>query len=158
MFFAALTVLLKFNFFCIGIFIGILPETRYLLLAFYRYFRETLDSVIFLRPRWQPCICFTQSKVPFIGMMTHEILLVNVGIIIQDIFLGRCLALNAFSSKLFSSLSAHRESFALGQGQSSMSFHDMTDAGVMTVSISISAERCYGMCVNYRDMLVMFAS
>ena len=36
-------------------FVGILPETRYFLLAFYRYFRETLDSVIFLRPRWQPC-------------------------------------------------------------------------------------------------------
>ena len=41
---------------CIGIFIGILPETRYFLLAFYRYFRENLDSVIFLRPRWQPCM------------------------------------------------------------------------------------------------------
>ena len=48
-------VFLKFTFFCIGISIGILPETRYFLLAFYRYFRENLDSVIFLRPRWQPC-------------------------------------------------------------------------------------------------------
>ena len=44
-------VLLKSTFFCIGI----LPETLYFLLAFYRYFSETLDSVIFLRPRWQPC-------------------------------------------------------------------------------------------------------
>ena len=37
-------------------FVGILPKTRYFLLAFYWYFRETLDSVIFLRPRWQPCL------------------------------------------------------------------------------------------------------
>ena len=37
-------------------FVGILTETQYFLLAFYRYFRETLDSVIFLRPRWQPCM------------------------------------------------------------------------------------------------------
>jgi len=54
MFFTASAVLLKFTFLCIGIFIGILPETRYFLLAFYRYFRENWDSVIFLRPWWQP--------------------------------------------------------------------------------------------------------
>ena len=45
-------------------FVGILTETQYFLLAFYRYFRETLDSVIFLRPRWQPGIywCHRRSK------------------------------------------------------------------------------------------------
>ena len=35
-------------------FIGILPATRYFLLAFYWYFRGILVSVIFLRPWWQP--------------------------------------------------------------------------------------------------------
>ena len=56
MFFAAPALLLRFTFFCVGIFIGDLPETRYLLLAFYRYFRVILEStVIFLRPWWQPC-------------------------------------------------------------------------------------------------------
>ena len=52
MLFTAPAILLKFTFLCIGI----LPETRYFLLAFYWYFRENLDSVIFLRPRWQPCM------------------------------------------------------------------------------------------------------
>ena len=51
MLFTAPAILLKFTFLCIGI----LPETKYFLLAFYRYFRENLDLVIFLRPRWQPC-------------------------------------------------------------------------------------------------------
>ena len=55
MFFTAPALLLRFTFFCVGIFIGNLPETRYFLLAFYRYFRVILDSVIFLRPWWQPC-------------------------------------------------------------------------------------------------------
>jgi len=65
MYFTALTVLLKFNFFCIGIF----PETWYFLLAFYRYFRETLDSVIFLRPRWQPCIYHLQMLLNHDGSL-----------------------------------------------------------------------------------------
>ena len=54
-------------------FIGILPETQSFLLAFYRYFRENLDSVIFLRPRWQPwirilcelCVQFLNSLCAF---------------------------------------------------------------------------------------------
>ena len=54
MFFTAPALLLRFTFFCVAIFIGNLPKTRYLLLAFYRYFRVILDSVIFLRPWWQP--------------------------------------------------------------------------------------------------------
>ena len=41
----------------------IFKYTLYFLLAFYRYFGETLDSVIFLRPRWQPWVwalfCFS---------------------------------------------------------------------------------------------------
>jgi len=60
-FFTAPAVLLKFTFLCIGIFIGILPETRYFLLAFYRYFRENLDSVTFLGPWWQPWV-FTPEQ------------------------------------------------------------------------------------------------
>ena len=55
MFFTAPALLLRFTFFCVAIFIGNLPKTRYLLLAFYRYFRVILDSVIFLRSWWQPC-------------------------------------------------------------------------------------------------------
>ena len=54
--FTAPALLLRFTFFCVGIFIGNLPETRYLLLAFYRYFKVILDSVIFLRSWWQPCM------------------------------------------------------------------------------------------------------
>jgi len=61
-FFTAPAVLLKFTFLCIGIFIGILPETRYFLLAFYRYFRENLNSVIFLRPWWQPWEWFNLQR------------------------------------------------------------------------------------------------
>jgi len=57
-FFTAPALLLRFTFFCVGIFIGNLPKTRYLLLAFYRYFRAILDSAIFLRPWWQPCLSF----------------------------------------------------------------------------------------------------
>ena len=67
--FTALTVLLKCNFFCIDIFFGILPETRYFSLAFYRYFRETLDLVIFLRPRWQPCIYHLQMLLNHDGSL-----------------------------------------------------------------------------------------
>ena len=54
MFFTAPALLLRFTFFCVCIYIGNLPETRYFLLAFYRYFRVILDSVRFLRPWWQP--------------------------------------------------------------------------------------------------------
>ena len=57
MFFTVPALLSRFTFFCVGIFIGNLPETRYILLAFHRYFRVILDSVIFLRPWWQPCVC-----------------------------------------------------------------------------------------------------
>ena len=35
-------------------FVDILPENWYFLLAFYRYFRENLNSVIILGPCWQP--------------------------------------------------------------------------------------------------------
>ena len=58
MFFTAPALLLRFTFFCVGIYIGNLPEARYFLLAFYRYFRVNSDSVRFLRPCWQPCISF----------------------------------------------------------------------------------------------------
>ena len=50
MFFTTSALLLKLTLLCIGIFIGIFPETRHFLVAFYRYFRENLDSVIFLPP------------------------------------------------------------------------------------------------------------
>ena len=60
-FFTAPALLLRFTFFCVGIFIGNLPETLYFLLAFYRYFRVILDSVTFLRTWWQPCQCVTLS-------------------------------------------------------------------------------------------------
>ena len=50
-------------------FVGILPETRYFLLAFYRYFRETLDLVIFLRPRWQPCLYHLQMLLNHDGSL-----------------------------------------------------------------------------------------
>ena len=55
MFSTAPALLLRFTFFCVGIFIGNLPESRYFLLAFYQYFRVISDLVIFLRPWWQPC-------------------------------------------------------------------------------------------------------
>ena len=50
-------ILLKFTLLCIGIFIGIMPETLYFYWHFNLYFRGNLDSVIFLRFRWQPWIC-----------------------------------------------------------------------------------------------------
>ena len=55
-FFYSSRTIVKIHLFCVGISIGNLPETRYFLLAFYRYFRENSDSVIFLRPWWQPCM------------------------------------------------------------------------------------------------------
>ena len=47
MFFTAPAVLFKFTSLCIVILISILLENRYFALAFYRYYRENLDSVIF---------------------------------------------------------------------------------------------------------------
>ena len=58
--FKARAILLRFTLLCICI----LPENRYFLLAFYRYFRENLDSVIFY-PRWQPWICHLSVKICF---------------------------------------------------------------------------------------------
>ena len=71
MFLTASAVLLKFTVLCIGIFVGILSETRYFLQAFYRYFRENSYSVIFLRPWWQPCI-WTHYSVEPTFLMTVE--------------------------------------------------------------------------------------
>jgi len=69
-FFTAPALLLRFTFFCVGISIGNLPETRYFLLAFYRYFRVILDSVTFLRPWWQPWVC-CESHEQCIGCIAH---------------------------------------------------------------------------------------
>ena len=82
--FTASAVLLKFTVLCIGIFIGIFPETLYFLLASYRYFMENFDSVMFLRPCGSPDsglnarICFLMKSLEFcpdgqLGRQVHKV-------------------------------------------------------------------------------------
>ena len=88
MFFTAPALLLRFTFFCVGIFIGNFPEIRYFSSAFYRYFWVILDSVIFLRPWWQPwkrrirtvfdsCPIWFYQKNSFLYTPAHIILIME---------------------------------------------------------------------------------